>query len=243
VLGRTGDAEFIARQRFKMLADCAELAERRARAYAIEAFALVDTARITLVGGNDVARLERIMRVLLQPFGIAPQSAHLDPVPSPGGPLIQVSLGGETVPYWYAAEMDDIVAARVVSVLGPSMRPFVISVSAGVVTVPRAAAISAQLLVQLTSIPGVADGTFFLPDEGEAPDGVTRLMAFAVAPGLGVEEILAGLSPETLELAVEIARIPELVRGFDTVKEEHLEHARAKEAELLAAFRLRVPKG
>ncbi|HZO08208.1 MAG TPA: DUF6537 domain-containing protein, partial [Myxococcota bacterium] len=58
-----------------------------------------------------------------------------------------------------------------------------------------------------------------------------------------VEELLAGLSPESSELAVEIARIPELVRGFDTVKEEHLEHARAKEAELLAAFRLRVPKG
>jgi len=45
---------------------------------------------------------------------------------------------------------------------------------------------------QLTSIPGVADGTFFLPDEAE-PDGVTRLMAFAVAPQLGVAAILAAL--------------------------------------------------
>jgi acyl-coenzyme A synthetase/AMP-(fatty) acid ligase len=45
---------------------------------------------------------------------------------------------------------------------------------------------------QLTSIPGVVDGAFFLPDEGE-PDGVTRLMAFAVAPKSSVAEILAAL--------------------------------------------------
>jgi indolepyruvate ferredoxin oxidoreductase len=55
-----------------------------------------------------------------------------------------------------------------------------------------------------------------------------------------VEELLAGLSPGNHELAVEIARIPEQIRGFDTVKEEQLAHARAKEAELLAAFRLRA---
>jgi indolepyruvate ferredoxin oxidoreductase len=57
-----------------------------------------------------------------------------------------------------------------------------------------------------------------------------------------VEELLVGLSPETFELAVEIARIPELIRGFDSVKEEQLAHARAKEQELLAAFRLRAAR-
>jgi indolepyruvate ferredoxin oxidoreductase len=55
-----------------------------------------------------------------------------------------------------------------------------------------------------------------------------------------VEQLLAGLSPESFDLAVEIARIPELIRGFDSVKEEQLEQARAREAELLAAFRLRA---
>jgi acyl-coenzyme A synthetase/AMP-(fatty) acid ligase len=45
---------------------------------------------------------------------------------------------------------------------------------------------------QLTAIPGVEDGAFFLPDEGE-PDGVTRLMAFAVAPSLTAAQILAAL--------------------------------------------------
>jgi acyl-coenzyme A synthetase/AMP-(fatty) acid ligase len=45
---------------------------------------------------------------------------------------------------------------------------------------------------QLTAIEGVVDGVFFLPDEGD-PDGVTRLMAFAVAPGLTAAEIVAKL--------------------------------------------------
>jgi len=54
-----------------------------------------------------------------------------------------------------------------------------------------------------------------------------------------VEELLAGLSPDSFDVAVEIARIPEHVRGFDTVKEEQLAQAREKEAELLAAFHRR----
>ena len=45
---------------------------------------------------------------------------------------------------------------------------------------------------QLTAIPGVRDGAFFLPDEIE-PDGVTRLMAFVVAPTLDAATILAAL--------------------------------------------------
>jgi len=45
---------------------------------------------------------------------------------------------------------------------------------------------------QLTSIAGVADGAFFLPDEHEC-DGVTRLIAFAVAPGLTSRQVLAAL--------------------------------------------------
>lgn len=45
---------------------------------------------------------------------------------------------------------------------------------------------------QLTAIEGVEDGAFFMPDEtGE--DGVTRLAAFAVAPGLEPAAILARL--------------------------------------------------
>ena len=50
-------------------------------------------------------------------------------------------------------------------------------------------------------------------------------------------ELLAGLSADTHELAVAIASIPEQIRGFDLVKDEHLLAAKAKESELLAAFR------
>ncbi len=45
---------------------------------------------------------------------------------------------------------------------------------------------------QLTTIAGVTDGAFFIPDESE-PDGVTRLTAFVVAPGLDATAILAAL--------------------------------------------------
>jgi acyl-coenzyme A synthetase/AMP-(fatty) acid ligase len=45
---------------------------------------------------------------------------------------------------------------------------------------------------QLASIPGVQDAAFFVPGEEEV-DGVTRLMAFAVAPGLTAAGILAAL--------------------------------------------------
>jgi indolepyruvate ferredoxin oxidoreductase len=52
-----------------------------------------------------------------------------------------------------------------------------------------------------------------------------------------LDELLDALTPENLSSAVEIAGLPEMVRGFDTVKERHLEAVRHKEAELLAAFR------
>lgn len=45
---------------------------------------------------------------------------------------------------------------------------------------------------QLNSLPGVADGCFFLPDEAAA-DGITRLAAFAVAPGQTAGQLLAAL--------------------------------------------------
>jgi indolepyruvate ferredoxin oxidoreductase len=52
-----------------------------------------------------------------------------------------------------------------------------------------------------------------------------------------LDELLDALTPENLPIAVEIASLPEQVRGFDSVKERHLEAARHKETELLAAFR------
>jgi acyl-coenzyme A synthetase/AMP-(fatty) acid ligase len=45
---------------------------------------------------------------------------------------------------------------------------------------------------QLHAIPGVVDGAFFMPDETD-PDGVTRLMAFVVAPTLTTAQVTAAL--------------------------------------------------
>ena len=51
-----------------------------------------------------------------------------------------------------------------------------------------------------------------------------------------LDELARGLAPDNLDLAVEIAQIPEHIRGFDTVKEAQLAAAKDKEAELLDAF-------
>ncbi len=52
-----------------------------------------------------------------------------------------------------------------------------------------------------------------------------------------IRELLPALRADLLDLAVEIAALPEQIRGFDLVKEAHLEAARARERELLAAWR------
>jgi indolepyruvate ferredoxin oxidoreductase len=56
-----------------------------------------------------------------------------------------------------------------------------------------------------------------------------------------VDELLAGLNAGNLPLAVEIARIPEEIRGYGHVKERHLAAARAKWARLAAQWRTQAP--
>ena len=55
-----------------------------------------------------------------------------------------------------------------------------------------------------------------------------------------VEELLAKLTPDNHALAVQIASIPEEIRGYGHVKARHLEAAKAKEAKLLQAWRAPV---
>ncbi len=54
-------------------------------------------------------------------------------------------------------------------------------------------------------------------------------------------EVLAGLNPENHGLAVEIASLPERIRGFGHIKERAIAEAKARESALLAAFRAPVP--
>ena len=52
-----------------------------------------------------------------------------------------------------------------------------------------------------------------------------------------VEELIAKLTPENHGLAVDLAKLPLKIRGFGHVKEANLHDVKAKEAELLQAFR------
>ncbi|MCH7930839.1 MAG: indolepyruvate ferredoxin oxidoreductase family protein [Proteobacteria bacterium] len=57
-----------------------------------------------------------------------------------------------------------------------------------------------------------------------------------------VAELIANLDHDNHALAVEIASIPEHIRGYGHVKQAHLDEATAREAELLAAFRAPSPQ-
>jgi indolepyruvate ferredoxin oxidoreductase len=56
-----------------------------------------------------------------------------------------------------------------------------------------------------------------------------------------VAEILAKLTPQNHATAVELASIPEHIRGYGHVKEAHLKTAKTRETALLAAFRAPAP--
>jgi indolepyruvate ferredoxin oxidoreductase len=58
-----------------------------------------------------------------------------------------------------------------------------------------------------------------------------------------VDELLASLAPHNHTLAVDLARIPEEIRGYGHVKARHLDAAKQHEAELLARFRAATPGG
>jgi indolepyruvate ferredoxin oxidoreductase len=56
-----------------------------------------------------------------------------------------------------------------------------------------------------------------------------------------LRELTGKLTAENHALAVELASIPEQIRGFGHVKEAHLQRAKTREAELLARFRAPAP--
>jgi indolepyruvate ferredoxin oxidoreductase len=56
-----------------------------------------------------------------------------------------------------------------------------------------------------------------------------------------VDELLATLAPHNHALAVELARIPEHIRGYGHVKERFRREAKSMESELLARFRAATP--
>jgi indolepyruvate ferredoxin oxidoreductase len=57
-----------------------------------------------------------------------------------------------------------------------------------------------------------------------------------------VDEVLGALALHNHALAVEIATLPNAIRGFGPVKDRHIDAAKAKEAQLLGAFRVARPR-
>ncbi len=49
--------------------------------------------------------------------------------------------------------------------------------------------------------------------------------------------LLPSLNAENYATAIKIAKIPEEIRGYDVVKDKHVNRARVKESELLVEFR------
>ena len=86
-------------------------------------------------------------------------------------------------------------------------------------------------------------GLFVAPSLAAAQDLVLKRVMLS-SGGLGyfeyeatVETLLQGLTRDTHALAVEIASLPEAVRGYGHIKTKSVEAARAKREELLARYR------
>jgi tetratricopeptide (TPR) repeat protein len=104
-LGALEDRGFATRQRFKILADCAALRTAgNPRVHAIDAFRLVETSQMTLVGMADVARLERVVTMIRGPEEPAYHAGHLDVTPTRGELSIRVALPGETRMLWLSVK-------------------------------------------------------------------------------------------------------------------------------------------
>ncbi|MDP3538239.1 MAG: AMP-binding protein [Azonexus sp.] len=93
----------------------------------------------------------------------------------------------------------------------------------------------AYLNHQITAIPGVIDAAFFLPDDN-SPEGITRLCAFVVAPGLNSRELLTALRDRIEPLFLPrplffVAKLPRNSTGklprneLQALYAEKLEHA------------------
>ena len=52
-----------------------------------------------------------------------------------------------------------------------------------------------------------------------------------------IDVLLAGINADNYDAAVDIASIPEHIRGYGHVKDAHLAEAKKREAELLEQFR------
>jgi indolepyruvate ferredoxin oxidoreductase len=87
-----------------------------------------------------------------------------------------------------------------------------------------------RLLAQFKGLRGTAADIFGRTEERRTE------RALIVQYAATVEELLHHLTPANHALAVEIASVPEMIRGYGHVKMRHLKQAEKQRAELLAKF-------
>ena len=87
------------------------------------------------------------------------------------------------------------------------------------------------LLAKMKGLRGTALDVFGKPEERRME------RALIVEYRTCIDELLARLNTDNLALAVEIARIPEEIRGYGHVKERHLKTARPKWDSLMVQWR------
>ena len=92
-----------------------------------------------------------------------------------------------------------------------------------------------RLLARLRRLRGTVFDPFGLTQERRT---ARRLIGDYEA---AMDEVMAALSPANHAVAVELARIPDIIRGFGHVWAANLVHAKAAEAAALARFRSRAP--
>jgi indolepyruvate ferredoxin oxidoreductase len=92
-----------------------------------------------------------------------------------------------------------------------------------------------RLLAKLKGLRGTAFDIFgSTPERREERQLITDYEAL-------IDELSPRLAPHNHAIAVELASIPEQIRGYGHVKQRHLKAAKAKEAELVAAYRASRP--
>lgn len=159
------NAGFLARQRFKLLADCV--------AAGPGGIAPQDGARVLnavlrdsvpLVGAGDLLRLDRAKAALLRAVDLPGQAARFDfdrpralakEVP---GAVILLVLSGETRPTFVSISADAVLGARVVEAIGKDAAAVRLEVGAGTVTVVHplvTAAVDSAVSMKIRGVKGV----------------------------------------------------------------------------------------
>lgn len=135
------DRTFVARQRFKLLVDCAEAgpAGRRAE-LAAEALVLVADSGVVLVGTGDVLRLENAAAAIRTRAVVPEFDAHVDFAPRARGTAVRVGLTSDTRAGHVDVPGDALVAARVIRLLGERGAAVRFQVRDGTVSFDEAAA-------------------------------------------------------------------------------------------------------